>query len=205
MNIKCVYNPLAQLFTILLLTEDACPYKSKGFADEILLTLGRGRRLRRPAKQSPTEPDRSVDDKGAALNQSLPLEGGGPLAVEGVKNNRPPTPIGLSMTTALYENLVGTGVLDCPQKTPAQPKTIRPRSFATSPHAVNLEGREESRGATPLEDDTGGGLPPHSIDLLECYNEWGGSSGRRPLPRIEKLPMKIPQPVGRGLLLPPNL
>ena len=29
--------------------EDACPYKSKGFADEILLTLGRGRRPRRPA------------------------------------------------------------------------------------------------------------------------------------------------------------
>ena len=25
-NIKCVYNPLAQLFTILLLTEDAGPY-----------------------------------------------------------------------------------------------------------------------------------------------------------------------------------
>ena len=24
---KCVYNPLAQLFTIMLLTEDACPYR----------------------------------------------------------------------------------------------------------------------------------------------------------------------------------
>ena len=35
-------------------------------------------------------------------------------------------------------------------------KPIRPRSFAASPHAVILEGREESRGATPLEDDTGG-------------------------------------------------
>jgi len=27
LNIKCVYNPLAQLFTILLLTEDVDPYK----------------------------------------------------------------------------------------------------------------------------------------------------------------------------------
>ena len=34
---------------------------------------------------------------------------------------------------------------------------IRPRSFAASPHAVILERSEESRGATPLEDDTGGG------------------------------------------------
>ena len=38
-----------------------------------------------------------------------------------------------------------------------QSKTIRPRSFAASPHAVILEQGEESRGATPLEDDTGGG------------------------------------------------
>ena len=37
------------------------------------------------------------------------------------------------------------------------PNPFRPRSFAASPHAVIFEGREESRGATPLEDDTGGG------------------------------------------------
>ena len=37
------------------------------------------------------------------------------------------------------------------------PNPIRPRSFAASPHAVILEQSEESRGATPLEDDTGGG------------------------------------------------
>ena len=33
-NIKCVYNPLAQLFTILLLTEDAGPYKIKNLTQE---------------------------------------------------------------------------------------------------------------------------------------------------------------------------
>ena len=34
----------------------------------------------------------------------------------------------------------------------------RPRSFAASPHAVILERSEESRGATPFEDDTGGAV-----------------------------------------------
>ena len=28
LNIKCVYNPLAQLFTILLLTREAGPYRA---------------------------------------------------------------------------------------------------------------------------------------------------------------------------------
>ena len=33
---------------------------------------------------------------------------------------------------------------------------FRPKSFAVSPHAVILERSEEARGATPLENGTGG-------------------------------------------------
>ena len=47
-------------------------------------------------------------------------------------------------------------IQESPVITPRPPKTIRPRSFAASPHAVILEQSEESRGATPLEDDTDG-------------------------------------------------
>ena len=78
-----------------------------------------------PCEQPPTEPNRSVEIKGESLNQSLPLEGGGPLAVEGVKT--PPT-----------------------ETNPPEISTLR------LDLRVILEGREESRGATPLEDDTGG-------------------------------------------------
>ena len=42
--------------------EDACPYKSKGFADEILLTLV-GEAFGLPQKPPLTEPIPSVDAK----------------------------------------------------------------------------------------------------------------------------------------------
>ena len=71
------------------------------------------------------------------------------------KNNRQPKAIPPSMANDFYDS-VGVGAHDDPQNN-RPPNPIRPRSFATSPHAVILEQSEESRGATPLEDDTGGG------------------------------------------------
>ena len=59
------------------------PTDVKGKTEEILLTIV-GEDIILPQKQSQTEPNRSVEINGASLNQSLPLEGGGPLAVEGV-------------------------------------------------------------------------------------------------------------------------
>ena len=69
-----------------------------------------------------------------------------------------------------------------------QPKTIRPRSFAASPHAVILEGREESRGATPLEDDTGGG---------RRSKEWERRGGYHPPAKNNRLP----NPIGLSKML----
>ena len=69
-------------------------------------------------------------------------------------NNRQPKPIRLSKSNDFYDS-VGVGAHDDPQNN-RPPKSIRPRSFAATPHAVILEQGEESRGATPLEDDTDG-------------------------------------------------
>ena len=73
--------------------EAPTPTDVKGKTEGILLTIV-GEDIILPQKQPPTEPNRSVDDNGELLHQSLPLEGGGPLAVEGVPpaNRKPSSP-----------------------------------------------------------------------------------------------------------------
>ena len=68
-----------------------------------------------PCEQPPSETNPPIDDKSESLHQSLPLEGGGPLAVEGVKNNRPPEPNRSVDDKGIILTLVGTGVLDGPR------------------------------------------------------------------------------------------
>ena len=57
------------------------------------------------------------------------------------------------------------------RKNKGQPQTIRPRSFTAPPRGVILERIEESRVATPFEDETGKGKKPQANGEMQncCF------------------------------------